>query len=453
MQPDGGSRRSSSARVRREQLSAPPTSSGEMKASKTKEFDGIALLVGHFSVPVLTRPHVISKPRCPAELHGNFKHAQRQSRDGRFLSLVGGYDQLVGNQIARLSSCGVVILSEFLSSYFVFNSSTVRNVLRGWIAHGDVAAVCLTEPLTSSAAACLFETCHQARSSSAIRIVSLSSIVSTVTLSFSRYQWICAFRKRFMFFSVNVPVRLKLARRCNNFDHVCSFSGKAHRQLGFCFQDRFLHRTHRVRYARFCCSRTCSLVPCQGQLDKQAASVGLNDGQGHRLSGRGLQCAVIRAESSSSLRLFLEPIAEHPRTQHKLSGQKVIHIPSHDERQMQLRKIQSDDKTQYRVRLHHIANKYVLKMGLTLGVIQTGSQNQRNPNAPKFEARSIEGTLSMEEKARGASWVLHKSVYKFPGSYSENGFLKPSPANDVSSFSATTKERERENSLWTRSFI
>ena len=35
-----------------------------------------------------------------------------------------------------------------------------------------------------------------------------------------------------MLFTVNVPVRLKLARRCDNFGHVCSFSGKAQRQLG-----------------------------------------------------------------------------------------------------------------------------------------------------------------------------------------------------------------------------
>ena len=61
---------------------------------------------------------MISQPRCRAKLHGIFKQAQRQSRDGRFFLLVGGYDQLVGNQIARLSSGGVVILSEFLSPNF-----------------------------------------------------------------------------------------------------------------------------------------------------------------------------------------------------------------------------------------------------------------------------------------------------------------------------------------------
>ena len=39
----------------------------------------------------------------------------------------------------------------------------------------------------------------------------------------------------------------------------------------------------------------------------------------------------------------------------------AIHIPANDERQMQILKIQSDDKTQYRVRLDHLANRYVLK--------------------------------------------------------------------------------------------
>ena len=39
----------------------------------------------------------------------------------------------------------------------------------------------------------------------------------------------------------------------------------------------------------------------------------------------------------------------------------AIHLQLNDERQLQLRKIQSDDKTQFRVRLHHLEYKYVLK--------------------------------------------------------------------------------------------
>ena len=81
---------------------------------------------------------MISQPWCRAELHG---------------------DHLVGNQITRLSSCDMLILSEFLSPNFDLNSS---NVLRGWISHGDVAVVWLTQPLTSSTAPSLLKTRHQA---------------------------------------------------------------------------------------------------------------------------------------------------------------------------------------------------------------------------------------------------------------------------------------------------
>ena len=54
VQPDGWSNRSSATRVRREQISAPPIASGRNDGLKTKEFDGSALLVGHFSVHLLT---------------------------------------------------------------------------------------------------------------------------------------------------------------------------------------------------------------------------------------------------------------------------------------------------------------------------------------------------------------------------------------------------------------
>ena len=49
-----------------------------------------------------------------------------------------------------------------------------------------------------------------------------------------------------------------------------------------------------------------------------------------------------------------------PSDEKKNSPLIAIHNPSDDERQVQLRKIQSNDTTQYRVRLHH-GNKYVLK--------------------------------------------------------------------------------------------
>ena len=50
----------------------------------------------------------------------------------------------------------------------------------------------------------------------------------------------------------------------------------------------------------------------------------------------------------------------------------------------------------------------------------------------------------MEGLARKSDWTSHKSVRKFPGSYSENRhmFFKPSPASNVSSsLLGTSKER------------
>ena len=59
----------------------------------------------------------------------------------------------------------------------------------------------------------------------------------------------------------------------------------------------------------------------------------------------------------------------------KKSATIAILIPPNDERQMQVQKVQSDDKTQFRVRLHHLANRYALKRRnwrpTTLGVVQT----------------------------------------------------------------------------------
>ena len=115
------------------------------------------------------------------------------------------------------------------------------------------------------------------------------------------------------------------------------------------------------------------------------------------------------------------------------------------------RKIQSDNNTQYRVRLDLLANKYVFKrqkLGPTHGAIQTRLPNQRNPNAQTFEKRSIE----CDEIVRKTAWILHNSVYWIPGSYSENRhkFFKPSSASNVSSLCITTSEERERNAMWTR---
>ena len=129
VQPDGWSSRSSSARVRREQMSAPPSTSGR---GDGLENEGIRQNRSIIRSPFNSRvdktglqSRMISQARCRAKLHGLFKQAQRQSRDGRFFLSVGGYVRLVGDQIARLSTCGVMILSEFLSPDFGLNRCCV----------------------------------------------------------------------------------------------------------------------------------------------------------------------------------------------------------------------------------------------------------------------------------------------------------------------------------------
>ena len=62
----------------------------------------------------------------------------------------------------------------------------------------------------------------------------------------------------------------------------------------------------------------------------------------------------------------------------------AIHNTANAERQVQLQKVQSGDKTQFRVRHHDLANEKGAHLGSTHEVIQTGCENQRNPNAPKY---------------------------------------------------------------------
>ena len=95
---------------------------------------------------------------------------------------------------------------------------------------------------------------------------------------------------------------------------------------------------------------------------------------------------------------------------------------------------------------------YVLKRensGLTLGVIQTGSQNQRNPNAPTFEESFVESILNME-KVRTAARVLHTNVYKVPGSCcGESTYVLENKSREQCFFTFYNYV-EIENSLWIR---
>ena len=150
-----------------------------------------------------------------------------------------------------------MILSEVLSPGFDLNSPIVRNVFRGWIAHGDVVALWITQPLALSTGSCLLEACHQgnvvgffAGLSSDTSWQSLAA--PTVAFLFSKCRWTCVLfglplKKRFTLFSVNAPIHMKLARRCDDHGNICSFSGKAHPV----FKGHFLHRVQRLWFAAF----------------------------------------------------------------------------------------------------------------------------------------------------------------------------------------------------------
>ena len=61
----------------------------------------------------------------------------------------------------------------------------------------------------------------------------------------------------------------------------------------------------------------------------------------------------------------------------------------------------------------------------SLGLICPGDPHQRNPNAPKFEDRSLEETEWQEQGTREAAWKLAKSVLKLK-EHERAAFFSPS---------------------------
>ena len=90
----------------------------------------------------------------------------------------------------------------------------------------------------------------------------------------------------------------------------------------------------------------------------------------------------------------------------------------------QLQNVQPDDKTQFRVRRRHLANKSVLKsenLGPTLGVIQTGSEKSTTSKRSNIPGKIYRmDTWRMEEIARTSAGILHKNVHTITGSSFEN---------------------------------
>ena len=100
----------------------------------------------------------------------------------------------VGSQIARLSSLAIVVLSGVLSRKFDINSSTVRHVLRGWVTHGDVTAVWMTQPLSSITISRLLETCREANVVGSTQSSTARQLFTGLltALPFVKCRWICA---------------------------------------------------------------------------------------------------------------------------------------------------------------------------------------------------------------------------------------------------------------------
>ena len=110
---------------------------------------------------------------------------------------------------------------------FDLNSSIVRSVLRGWITHGDIAAVWVTQPLALSTVSCLLEACQQAN------VVGLYAELHSDT---ARRSFVHCASKSLAFRQVPVdlcafgfPLRKRLtlfsARRCDNFVPSAPFLG------------------------------------------------------------------------------------------------------------------------------------------------------------------------------------------------------------------------------------
>ena len=104
----------------------------------------------------------------------------------------------------------------------------------------------------------------------------------------------------------------------------------------------------------------------------------------------------------------------NPADETNNSASIAIHIPANDEQQMQIRKVRWDDTTQFRVSLHHLAHRFVLKRG-NWGA-KTGSHPDRISKSAKSKRSDFRRQIyrvSMEERARSAAWISHKSMYTF----------------------------------------
>ena len=79
--------------------------------------------------------------------------------------------------------------------------------------------------------------------------------------------------------------------------------------------------------------------------------------------------------------------------------------------------MQSDDKTQFLVRLHHLASRCVLEMeqsGPARGIIQHPKISQVH-SLQHLGEDPMHGLHAWQKMARISAWTLHKKVFKLSG--------------------------------------
>ena len=123
----------------------------------------------------------------------------------------------------------------------------------------------------------------------------------------------------------------------------------------------------------------------------------------------------------------------------------AIHIPANGERPIQLQKGQSDAKSQFRVRLHHFANRCFLKREHTR--TNTSGRPDKNPNSAKSKRSNIRGKIFRMDLAHGRNdkelghctrTCTHLQVHFLR---SDMGCSNQVSASNVSSFPMKTSPR------------
>ena len=138
--------------------------------------------------------------------------------------------------------------------------------------------------------------------------------------------------------------------------------------------------------------------PSCKNFKKESCQKGISRNYWHFLN---VQISKLQPDASSETSAFTHTKLDLLMTR---TFQPLLHFAS-DERQMQLRNVQSEDKTQFQLS-NIISRTDMFSKGKTWDlhrVTQTGSKNQRNPNVPAFWGLT-----------RKLAWTLHRTRQLIP---------------------------------------